>query len=307
VAAAKNALKSRLPGLIRLAGRLGRFRFMLKARRVRESGVRFRERPLQVARFVLFDPETHSYSFELANKDELVRFAARVTRRPEAEMERYLAETEDDPELNERLRRRVRWRLDYKRSMPLGNRLLWYLLVRALRPELTVETGIYQGLGSLAVLRALERNAEEGDEGRLMSIDIDPESGWLVAPHLRERWEPVFQDVETALDDNLRGREVGLFIHESDHNETLQRIEFGAALRHAARDVYVVDSGGFTQPVLAELSKDRASRLGYFVPEPENHFYRPDGTSVAVFRRPAAERRRTHRPVEICHASVRAG
>jgi Methyltransferase domain len=301
----KEQLKRRMPGILRLARDLGRFRFLLKARRVREEEVRFRDHPLLVARFVLLDPETHSYSFELANKDELVHFASRVTQRPEGEIRRYLDEVQADPELNERLRHRVRWRVAYKRRMPLGNRLLWYLLVRAVKPALTVETGIHQGLGSLVVLRALERNAAEGSEGRLLSIDMDPESGRLVPAELRERWEPVFEDVETALDDHLTGREVGLFIHESDHNETLQRIEFAAALRYAARDVYVVDSSGLTQPVLAELSKDHASRLGYFVELPKGHFHRSDGTSVAVFRRPASERRRARRSVELCHASVR--
>ena len=131
----------------------------------------------------------------------------------------------------------MRWRIDCKRDMPLGNRLLWYALVRAVKPRLTVETGIYQGLGSLMLLRALARNAEEGVEGHLISIDFDPGSGWLVPERLRDRWTPLFGDIEADLEPALADRDIDLFIHESDHNERLQRFEFGTALAHAASDL----------------------------------------------------------------------
>jgi hypothetical protein len=63
----------------------------------------------------------------------------------------------------------------------------WYAVVRALKPQLIVETGIKQGLGSLVLLAALERNAGEGGSGRLISFDIDPFSGWVVPQRLRAR------------------------------------------------------------------------------------------------------------------------
>lgn len=279
----KEALKVS-PGLVRAVRRLGRFRFLLKARRVREEGVRFRDDPLNVARFVLADPETHSYSFDLANVEELAAILDGLVETPRAQLEAYAAEALADPELGERLRRRVRWRIDYKRAMPLGNRLLWWLLVRAARPRLIVETGIHDGLGSLMLLRALELNAAEGHEGRLISIDLDPQSGWLVPERLRGRWQPIFADIESTLDAVLDGEEVDLLIHDSDHNEPLQRIEFGAALAHPAPALYVIDSSGLTLPVLRELCEVHGGEHRYFLERPVRHFYRPSGTGMALFR-----------------------
>lgn len=288
--AGRERIKQRYPGLARRIRRLGRFRFLLKARRVREEGVRFRDDPVNVARFVALDPETHSYSFDLANVDELVSFLTELLELPSAEVERYVREALAHPELGERLRRRVRWRVDYKRRMPLGNRLLWYALVRAVKPRLTVETGIHDGLGSLMLLVALDRNAAEGVESRLVSLDLDPESGWLVPDHLRARWTPVFADIESTLDEALEGRELDLLIHDSDHNEALQRIEFGAALTHAAPALYVIDSSGLELPVLRELCEAHGGLHRYFLERPKDHFYRPAGTSVAAFRRPSRGR-----------------
>ena len=280
----KERLK-RAPALVGFVRRLGRFRFLLKARQVGTEGRGFRADPVNSVRYVLFDPETHSYSFELGNVEELGEFLEGITGTPADAIAGYVDEALADPELTRQLRRRVRWRIDFKRSMPLGNRLLWYALVRAVKPRFVVETGIHQGLGSLMLLRALERNAEEGSEGRLVSIDLDPESGWLVPEHLRDRWTPVFGDIEADLEGALSGERVDVFIHESDHNEPLQRFEFSTALEHAASPLYVIDSSGVELPVLRDLCAARGGDHRLFIERPRRHFYRPPGTAVAVFGR----------------------
>jgi hypothetical protein len=283
----KEALKRRFPGLVPVVRGLGRFRFLLKLRQVRGEGVRFRDDPLNVARFVLLDPETHSYTYHLANADELGPFLSRLTALPADEIAGYVEEVAEDPELGERLSRRVRWRIDSKRELPLGNRLLWYALVRAVKPRLVVETGIHHGLGSLVLLRALERNGQ----GELISFDLDPASGWLVPERLRSRWRPVFGDIERRLDEELTGRRVDVFVHESSHDEALQRIEFAAALAHAADELYVVDSSGFEVGVLAQLCRAHEAEHELFVERPMRHFYRPVGTAVARFGPPPAAAR----------------
>jgi hypothetical protein len=269
---------------VHLVQRLGRFRFLLKARRVREEGVRLRDRPFVVTRFVLLDPETHSYTYRLGNVEELVGFAAGVLACDPARVRAHLAEVETDPELGAMLRRRTLLRLDAKWRMPLGNRLLWYLLVRGARPSLTVETGIFDGLGSLVLLRGLERNAREGHEGRLLSIDIDPRAGWVVPARLHERWERVVGDIRTELAPAVGGREVGLLAHDSVHSEDFQRLEFELALRRAADPLYLVDQSGLELPTLRELCAQHGGEHHHFLERPKGHFYRPAGTSVAVFR-----------------------
>ena len=283
----RDSVKSGMPGLAARIRRMGRFRFLLKARQVRLEGARFRDDPVNVARFVLFDPETHSYSYELRNREELVDFCASLLGIERSVAAAYVEEALTDPELTTELTRRVRWRIDYKREMPLGNRLLWYVVARAAQPRLVVETGIFDGLGSLMLLRALERNADDGVDGRLVSIDLEPESGWIVPDRLRARWEPVFGDIFTDLEPALRGREVDMLIHDSVHEEDFQRFEFGLALENAGDPLYLVDCSGEMLPVLRELSDERGGRRDYFLERPARHFYKPPGTTVAIVERAA--------------------
>jgi Methyltransferase domain len=269
---------------LRLMERLGRIRFDRKLKNLRRDGIGFRSAPVPYLSYLLFDPELHSYSFELANRDELIRFAAETFGIDEARAATLIAETDGDPELNRELARRVRWRFDYKRRLPLGNRLLWWVLIRATKPRVVAETGIYDGLGSLVVLRALERNADEGAEGRLISFDLDPDTGWLVPERLHRRWKRVTGPLEETLEPTLREAGVDLLIHDSDHNEPLQRLEFGTALANARYDVlWIIDSSGVTLPVLRDLCAERDGTHRYFKERPKRHFYRTEGTLVARF------------------------
>ncbi len=171
------------------AHRLARLRWWTKYRvaRTSQANIGWRAR----AAYVLFDPEIESYSYELENEAEAIAALAVALGRPVQELAAYAAETRTDPELNELLRRHLRWRLDTKRQPPLGNRLAWYVIVRAGKPSLIVETGIYLGLGSLALLRALERNAAEGKPGELISFDTILNAGSMVREPMRRHWRRI--------------------------------------------------------------------------------------------------------------------
>jgi predicted O-methyltransferase YrrM len=62
--------------------------------------------------------------------------------------------------------------------------LLLYGLVRAIAPEVVVETGVANGVSSYYILEALGKNGK----GRLVSFDIHPTAGGLLGPSQRSRW-----------------------------------------------------------------------------------------------------------------------
>ena len=127
--------------------------------------------------YILFDPEIESYTYTVANVDGLVSTIADAVGVGVAELSSYVAELDADTVLAEQVAERTRRRLHVKRHLPPANRLGWYVLMRALRPQVAVETGVYHGLGSLVLLRALERNAADGAPGELLSFDVTPQTG----------------------------------------------------------------------------------------------------------------------------------
>jgi hypothetical protein len=266
------------------AHRAARLRWLTKYRALRDfqPDVGLRK---QLA-FVLLDPEIESYTYELADERAFVTELARKLGQPSAELLRYAEEIRRDPELNERLARHTRWRFDVKRRPPLGNRLAWYLMVRSRKPGLVVETGIYRGLGSLVVLRALERNREEGFPGELMSFDITSAAGGLVRPELRAGWRRFTGSTQELLEPALEGRRVDMLFQDTPHTRDNQRFEFGAALRHAGPRLLLVDGSGGDAPNLRLMAGERGG-AHHVVPAPSrDHVFGGVDIAFAVFDGP---------------------
>ena len=237
---------------------------------------------------MLLDPELESYSYDLDSEREVVAALAVALERPEHELAGYAAETHRDPELNELLTRRVRWRFDTKHRMPLGSRLASYVSVRAMKPELVVETGIYLGLGSLAILHALRCSEQEGHPG----------AGSLVPNALRAEWHRVIGPTSETLAPALHGRRVGMFFQDTLHTEENQRVEFGAALENAAPKLVLVDGSGGYAPTLERLCAERGGAY-HCVPLRSRDHIHPGGN----FRFVQVRHVRGRRARRSCHAA----
>ena len=108
-----------------------------------------------------------------------------------------------------------------------------YALIRLLRPETVVETGVGAGVSSWTILKAMEENGV----GRLISIDLPtpntellPEVGYLVQRDLRHRWDLRIGPSKRLLPETLK--ELGLvdiFLHDSRHSYSNQLREYQTA------------------------------------------------------------------------------
>jgi predicted O-methyltransferase YrrM len=168
-------------------------------------------------------------------------------------------------------------------SADRGSRL--YELVRTLRPDIAVETGVCNGFSTAFILLAMERNAR----GRLHSIDLpevagqdyregtfstnkggavippDKQPGWVVPDELRSRWKlhlgstidelpPLLSELGT----------IGFFLHDSDHTYANMMFEFGQAFPRLQSDgVLVADdawNSAFTE--FASVQHREVAKLG---------------------------------------------
>jgi predicted O-methyltransferase YrrM len=112
--------------------------------------------------------------------------------------------------------------------------LVQYAAVRALRPDVVLETGVASGVSSAYLLLALERS----QKGMLHSVEIgDPaylppnkEPGWIVPERLRSRWRLHIGDVREVLPAMLAELgKVDIFIHDSAHTYEQMKFEFELA------------------------------------------------------------------------------
>jgi hypothetical protein len=125
-----------------------------------------------------------------------------------------------------------------------------YALLRSIRPEVVVETGVANGFSTAFSLLALKAN----EAGHLHSIDLprevgreyEPgtffegegragipagsEPGWLIPPALKERWTLILGRSQDQLPPLLeRLGTVDTFMHDSEHSFDCMWFEFNAA------------------------------------------------------------------------------
>jgi predicted O-methyltransferase YrrM len=113
-------------------------------------------------------------------------------------------------------------------------RIAW-CIVRHLRPQRVVETGVARGITSRILLEGLERNGE----GRLWSIDLPmlrtrwhDQTAAAVPASLRARWTYVRGSTRRRLPGLLADLgEIDVFVHDSAHTYANMRFEFETAWR----------------------------------------------------------------------------
>lgn len=258
---------------------LRRLRWIAKARAIRSVGAPLRSN----LRFALLDPEPANFTYELANEGELAEWIAAAASCARALADGLLQEVRSDEVLAQRLDRATarRW-LWAKRRPPYGTRAGWYAIARITKPRLIVETGVHDGLGSSLLLRALERNSEEGAHGRLTSFDVNPAAGWLVGSH--PLWELRIEPTREGLAHVLAaGPPLGVFIHDSLHTYENERFELRAAAAHLGPGGVLISDNAHGTAAFAETCAESGLHSAVFHERSRGHFY-PGGAVGAGWR-----------------------
>ena len=286
------AVKARLKGLFTderralIRRKQSRLRWLHKYRRLRSFAYPSRAHPLIALKFVLIDPEVETFTYEIANEPEVAAVVAGSLGGDEDRVMAYIQEAKHDPELTTELTRRVRRRWDTKARLPLGTRLGWYALTRLTRPGTTVETGIHAGLGSLTILRALERNAEEGAPGELISFDLIGGSGRLVPPRLRRFWTPVYESTFVALDRVLEARSVDLLFQDLCAGYEPEQHDYETVSRHAAERLVIVGASAHLTDALSDFAAQRELNYREWTDVPVRHVFPGTTTGIVVLDHP---------------------
>lgn len=256
----------------------------------------FPKRAARVARFDarlvgtsvrwLFTSREHTnYTYDLTplNRTHLAWYVAQVCGATVAAVRDWFAELEGDAELRTHIQDTTaaaarRGLAD--RSVRYGRRLGWYAMVRARRPAHVVETGTDKGLGTCVLAAALLRNAAEGHPGRVTSIDINPEAGYLA------RGEPWGTVADLISGDSIAAlaqleSPVDLFLHDSNHAAAYERAELEAVAGRLAPGALLLSDNAMNTSVLPAYAEATGRRFLAFAERPVRHWFPGDGIGAA--------------------------
>ena len=141
---------------------------------------------------------------------------------------------------------------------------LIYQIIRKLKPDIVVETGVANGASSTFILSAMEANGI----GKLYSIDWfeseelsfvpkGKKTGWMVPNHLRRRWNLIIGWTEEKLEPLLK--QIGIidiFLHDSDHSYETMKYEYKAAFPYLKINGLLLSDDVRMNTAFDEFTKD---------------------------------------------------
>ncbi|HEY8471181.1 MAG TPA: class I SAM-dependent methyltransferase [Natronosporangium sp.] len=236
-------------------------------------------------RWLFTSREHHNYTYDLTplNRSHLAWFVAQVCDVPVGQVRDWFAELEGDDSLRRHIEAATaasarRGLAD--RTVRYGRRLGWYAMVRARKPAHVVETGTDKGLGTCVLAAALLRNAAEGRPGRVSSMDINPDAGYLATA---EPWATVVELIpgDSVASIKALTTPVELFLHDSDHSAAHERAEFEAVEQKLAPGGLLLTDNVTSTDVLCRYAEQTGRRFLAFTERPARHWYPGDGIGAA--------------------------
>ena len=235
--------------------------------------------------WLLMSNEHTNYTYRLTelNIRHLSRFISVALNVDHRRVNEYLDEIIKDSDLKEHIADRVaagNRRFETDPEARYGRRIGWYAIVRILKPEVVIESGIDKGLGSCVLAAALLRNQKEGFPGKLYAIDVDPSAGWLIAQPYSQAIKIVIDDSHVAL--SRFDMAIDVFIHDSFHDYIHERQEYSLISNKLAHGAVVVSDNAHAGTALMDFAEEEAFDFHFWAEEPMEHFYPGGGIGLAV-------------------------
>jgi predicted O-methyltransferase YrrM len=238
---------------------------------------------IQVVSWAFRKTEDHNYYYHLTDENYLYlsHFLSTTFNRPLEEVRSYIEEIRGDQEIISTLESNFKANAKFKDSVPgIGRRVAWYAIVRIMKPNLVVESGVYQGLGSLVISKALSKNQDSGVFGKYLGTDIDPSSGIFFKDEYRAIGKIEIGDTIEIL--NREKTLIDIYICDSDHSQEYELKEYqNLATKMHNSSVVISDNSHVTQ-VLSDWSEIEKRRFFYFSEKPLNHWYPGGGIGVSI-------------------------
>lgn len=254
-----------------------------------KSGISVAKQPaLNFLRWLFRSREYTNYTYDLTplNKSYLACMVAEVTGIKFELAWQYMNELENDGALKEHIRNCIATSEDgcfADADVKFGRRVGWYAFVRAIKPDVIVETGVDKGLGACVLTAALKRNATEGHRGYYYGTDINPRAGYQLKGEYAKLGRVLYGDSIQSL--KSLDEKIDLFINDSDHSTEYEASEYEVIKgKLSDRAVILGDNSHLTKELFSFAMRNGMSFL-FFQERPHDHWYPGDGIGVAFRRR----------------------
>jgi predicted O-methyltransferase YrrM len=238
----------------------------------------------KIIKWLFNSNEYTNFTYDLSDDNKLLlcQFISHITHSELKTIIKYKEELENDQELKNHIIKATKdsaYSSEADTTCFYGRRIGWYILIRVLKPEVVIETGVEKGLGSVVIASALLKNIEEGKVGKYYGTDINPDAGYLFSGKYKSCGEILFGDSIESL--NNFNQNIDLFINDSDHSEIYERNEYLAIKNKLGTNSIIVSDNAHCSPELSHFSRNEQRDYIFFKEEPINHWYPGGGIGIS--------------------------
>jgi len=276
-----------LPILNRLLAFLLSMPYVLTLRRKRFALSYYREKLNLIPIWARKKTENFNFYYELTehNFSDLAWTVSAVCGMPYEKIMGYMLELKNDSKIREHISNV--WQIDPSMTdaeIGFGRRYGWYAFTRALKPKIVVETGVHQGVGAVVICAALERNLQEGFEGKYFGTDIDLEAGSLLTNEYARFGEILYGDSLKSLEKMTQN--IDIFINDSDHSKSYEALEYECVKNRLTQNSVILGDNSHVSEKLSEFSSANNRKYLFFRENPIGHWYPGGGIGISIGKLP---------------------
>ncbi len=171
---------------------------------------------------------------------------------------------------------------DYANKNIFGRRIVWYLLVRAIKPEIVIESGVDKGLGSALLIYALYKNSLDSNDNEYIGIDIikNKKNYFNINNNKYDKFS--FHETDTLkFLKSFKIKKKILYISDAEHNYEFEKKEYELIKEKMSQGSIIVSDNN--SGALSDFSREHKKNILYFNEQPKNTWYNGAKSVVSYF------------------------
>ncbi len=244
----------------------------------------FNKKYLKILKWTFSSREDTNFTYDLTDKNnlELLKTIETCLNVPFEQLQKYLNEILYDDQLKFFIKQKT-VNSEFKSYSDLhvrfSRRVGWYLITRAQKPKVIIETGVDKGLGSVILCTAILKNSEEGFPGRYYGTDINKKAGYLLDEKYKSVGEIIYGDSIESL--QKFDKMIDLFINDSDHSASYEYREYQSIKNKLSPKALILGDNSHVTDELLKFSIENDRNFVLFREEPKDHWYPGAGIGIS--------------------------
>ncbi len=235
-----------------------------------------------IIKWIFFGKEISNFVYEIENQEEIIEIVNVITGIKFEKLNAILKEI--DPK-NEDFRSffSENYFKDFSNKIIFGRRMIWYLIVRVMKPTIVIESGVERALGSGLLIYALYMNHKEDNiENEFIGIDIKeikkPYFNFENKKYLNYKF-----NTNDSIDfiKNFNRKSKIVYISDAEHNYDFELEEYTEIqLKMLEGSIIISDNNS---GALSEFSRKHNKNMLIFKESPKNTWYNGATASISYF------------------------